>query len=337
MNLLQEFEGLFGEVLASAALRVIVLSNPRARNAVIDVLSAASLRGPFSSNSHFACHRELGTKSEKGETGRLDLVLEMDDAIVGIEAKFTASFQPQQPEKYQDTLRLRAELLSKLRSSSVEPQLFVVAPRSRRGEAQKHAPDYAFVAWEELIEAVGASSIGHDAVLERDFASFVQSRLEFLPRLERDLPHLTRFFPPRGSKLQCTFLSKIYCDALRRRGGKLSRGPEWCGYYLSPVSEVWLGFRPSEDGQSPRGASLTLASLEDFALADPPFRRFEPRRPVTLSTNRGAVTARYHWLVSPSLEWRDPEHVRDLFSPVTSVAPPSPEADAVAPPHVDEP
>lgn len=323
MNLLQEFEGLFGEVLASAALRVIVLTNPRARDAVIDVLSEASLSGPLSSNSHFACYRELGTKDRAtGAAGRLDLVLEMDDAVIGVEAKFKAEFQEGQPGKYVNTLEAHAVLLRQLRSAAVRSQVIIVAPHSRREEARQLAPDCAFVSWEKLVEAVRTDSSSQHPGLERDFASFVQARLEFLPSLERDLPHLTRSFDPKGSELQCAFLGKIYWHALGLRGGRLSRAADSCGYYLWSGNEVWFGFRPSDESPSVRGASLTLASLREFELPDPPFRRAEPHKPVILSSRGGPVTARYHWIVSVSKEWRDQAHVRDLFFAVTSVAPP---------------
>jgi hypothetical protein len=324
MNLLQAFEGLSGEVLGTAALRVILLDNPAVRDEVIDLLSDASITGPLLSNAHFACYRELGTSDESGQSGRLDLLLELDNSVIGIEAKFFAAIQPQQPTKYLATLRQRAELLSTLRGTaeSVLPQLFLLAPEANRANYREFLPHASFISWESVASVVERATLRNEGsrTLERDFVAFVRGKLDFLPRLSRELPHLTRAWQPNGSELQCSFLRSVYFDALGLRGGKISRGGQWCGYYLARTNDVWLGIGPSEDPARPGSARVLLASLHDLALPEPTFRRESPTRTTTFSIKNRFVPAQFHWLVDVTLAWKDPVFVRQLFAPVLARA-----------------
>ncbi|MBM3334082.1 PD-(D/E)XK nuclease family protein, partial [Candidatus Sumerlaeota bacterium] len=104
MNLLEELDGLQGENLASAALRFLVLQSNPCKNALLETLNKVSPIGPLTSTSHFSCYREYATSSEESGAGRLDLVLELDQAVVGIEAKLLAEFQPEQPTKYKEDI-----------------------------------------------------------------------------------------------------------------------------------------------------------------------------------------------------------------------------------------
>lgn len=318
MNLLQEFEGLFGENLGTAALRVILHDNRVAREAIIDLLSDASPAGPLVSDSHFACYREFCTADESGRSGRLDLVVELDNAVIGIEAKFFAPIQPEQPTKYWPTLLMRAELLSKLRGApgSVVPQLFLLAPEASRLTYQPFLARSSFLSWEAVAQAVArAVQLNTSSTVERDFVAFVKGKLDFLPRLDRELPHLTRTWQPKGSELQCTFLSAVYFTALGLSGGRLTRRSDWCGYYLPGESS--LGFGPSQDA-SQLGASLFLESQNDLKLNESPFSRCVTTQPS--SEVQSPVPSRFRWYVKVTPEWKDPLFVRRLFEPVVQRA-----------------
>lgn len=320
MNLLQAFEGLNGEVLGTAALRVILLDNPAAREAIIDLISDESATGPLVSNVHFACYRELGTTDESGQSGRLDLVLELDNAVIGIEAKFFAPIQPQQATKYLTTLGRRAELLAGLRGAPVLPQLFLLAPEAARATYQPFLSHSSFLSWEAVSKEVdqlvqrGRGS----STLERDFVEFVRGKLDYLPRLTRELRHLTRAWQPRGTDLQSTFMQSVYYTALGLSGGRLTRTATWCGYYLN--AEVWLGFAPSPDSAQTGRSGLVLTSTRELTLPEKWFRRV---RPAGFGPPEGssAGPARYEWLVEITLDWANPMVVRQLFEPVTRAVP----------------
>ena len=62
MNLLAEIEGLSGENLTTAVLRLLLLRSQEIRDEFVRLLSAHSRVGPLTVNDHFACILERSTK-----------------------------------------------------------------------------------------------------------------------------------------------------------------------------------------------------------------------------------------------------------------------------------
>lgn len=63
----------------------------------------------------------------------------MDNAIVGLEVKFFAPFQPGQPCKYLETISKKADVLGPLRSADrFDYVVFVLVPDSIESGVKKH-------------------------------------------------------------------------------------------------------------------------------------------------------------------------------------------------------
>ena len=76
MNLLAELEGLSGENLTTAVLRLLLLRSQEIREEFIKLLSDQCRLAPITVDSHFACIIEHSTEeSDKTRWGRLDLLL----------------------------------------------------------------------------------------------------------------------------------------------------------------------------------------------------------------------------------------------------------------------
>ena len=161
MDFISRFEGLFGENLGSAVLGHLILNSQEIRDEFIGLLSDNSPVGPISYSSHFSSQTEYATSSEGGSdedgrnNGRLDLLIQLDDVVIGIENKFFAGFQPDQPGKYIPTLEHVAKTLGQINRRTVRPILFILCPEDRRGEAEvkanEHAGMVSVITWESVI------------------------------------------------------------------------------------------------------------------------------------------------------------------------------------------
>ena len=284
MSLFSEIVGLKGENLSSAVLAHILLRSPDARSMIIRKISDASPTGPIYVRNQFAAFCEEPTESdsapEGSEThrGRLDLLVETDDTVIGIENKFFAPFQHNQPEGYVETLRVKAKAIAiaKLRETDFTPVLIVLAPARRRDEIlnrlgeQKISNQAGFVAWEDLLaglaELEGTSTV--DRFLIRELTDFVNEQIGHFRDLDRLLPHLRKRWSERGTKAQRRFLNSFVWSLLDKsvKDSKYyssGTGKDYYGWYLNPnptdtSKRFWLGFlaRKSEG----REAALVIAT-----------------------------------------------------------------------------
>lgn len=100
------------------------------------MISDKSLKGPLSTRSRFACICEQRTDNEKIGSGYVDILIETDDAIVGVENKFHAPLGKNQPDKYLDTLQEKASHLNVLvgNQKTIGYLLVVLLPKERKEE-----------------------------------------------------------------------------------------------------------------------------------------------------------------------------------------------------------
>ena len=135
MDIFSEFEGLRGENLASSVLRYLIFNSHEIRDAFLALLSDHSPIGPLSYSTLFACRTEYPTSSEI-EGGRLDILIQLDDVVIGIENKFFAEFQDGQPEKYCDTLETAATSLGDINHTEYQSTAICSVPKKQeeRGE-----------------------------------------------------------------------------------------------------------------------------------------------------------------------------------------------------------
>lgn len=328
MNIFQDLEGLSGENLATGGLRHLLLRSIPIRDAVLELLSQVSPIGSLLSASHFSCYPEHPTVDDQHGRGRIDLVIEVDGAVCGIETKFFASFTVKQPEKYVASLSRLAETLSTGRGRSIRHGIFVLGPGQRRREIEAKIANIAsvrFVSWEALLEAIGSVAVAADPVsaqLAKEFLYYVKSALGSMLDLERQLPELLGEFPERGTDLQCQFMRSLIVG-LAAPNTHLSRGADWCGYYITRdekgLGTTWLGFVPRGriEGADRSGALLVLASRQEWSVPEPQFKKVMPARPIELPELHGSYSAGdHHWVVTIDASWSDPDVVQKLFAPV---------------------
>jgi len=322
MNLFSEIEGLHGENLASAVLRLLILRSVELRDAFVRLLSRRSPVGPLSCRDTFGCKCEAHTEDAEEGSGRVDLLLEVDETVIGVENKFHAEFQPGQPHKYLDHLRQQAEGLSSLRRREPRYFLVVLAPEAREEESKENLVDDSqctFLSWEDTQEALleCRERLDRETLVILDvFCAYLRDRLAFLPELEEWLPHLRREFPPRGSSFQRYMLGSIW-QFFPDQGPKLGSGKTWAGYYFwDSLKEPrgWFGFVPSSVIDPPRhgGAELIIATSVKVDLDPKWFKPVSITGPAAL----GAGDEERSWIVDFGPEWNSPSIWRERLEPL---------------------
>lgn len=282
MNLLADIEGRATEQLASAMLRYLASGSHELQGALIRCLSRHF--GRLDWGHHFATYLELPTKAEipgPGEVnGYLDVLVEADNALIGIEVKVWAAFQEYQPAKYIPTLLDRSINLAGLRSlSAYNTFLAVLVPEARLGETEKHLREQGsliptevecrVVTWEELFaEFASAEHVApHMAFLAHQLSDYIAEQLRSLDTFPRLATHLYRW-EPRGSASQREVLGGLW-HLIPDGGGRLGTSESWCGYGFGTGSDYWgwFGFVSStqlEEPSVPQQAALIIAT--DLAI-----------------------------------------------------------------------
>ena len=320
MNLFTETEGLSGEELATALLRYLILRSPELRDQVIQSISSRSQYGPLISQSHFSCYTEYATEDPEHGSGRIDLVIEVDDAVIGIESKLFAAFQSGQPDKYEATLKELAERLGQIRPGPVTHLLAIICPKGRVEKIKKCSPSSAVVPWEELLNEMAKASDRLDPTIDvilSQFTGYIQNRIGFLPRFIEWLPHLRRRFDPRGTSLQRDVIGAIW-SFFPDSGPRMSCGATWSGYYFygqDSSERGWYGFVPKAElkEDSARDAELiiiTTCAIEDFSSSLKPV---ELSRPSWLGRNSCDL---YAWIIDFDDSWNTSSKWADELKPL---------------------
>ncbi len=286
MSLFQEIEGLRGENLSSAILAHILLRSPELRDRLIHLISKKSPVGPIYSRYHFSVRREVPIRigesdDETGSPGgRLDLLIETDNAIIGIENKFFAPFQQDQPKKYLEPLEVYADALGKLHNTSHQAFLVIMAPALRATEINDRLKEQGInrqavlVTWQEVLNNIRptADASTLDRFLLRELDQYARTQLGELLELERIVPHLFRDWEPRGTAHHRQFMDSVIWPLLHEsvksgNGYSHSSGKNFYGWYLFPGGlhpddnaresiRIWLGF--VRFNESPPELMLTI-------------------------------------------------------------------------------
>lgn len=324
MNIFLETEALSGEDLTTAILRVLLLRSQEIREAIVRTLSDASRLGrPISLASHFSCLLQHATEDQASSRwGRLDLLIETDDAVVGIENKLFAAFQENQPEKYLDAVRSYAESLAVLRQQkSLGHFVAVLAPDSRQREVQDRIrgnDHLTFVSWERVLKALTEAGSRLDPITEtiRDsFIGFMEDKLAFMRGFQHWSLHLGRRFDHYGTPLQQQIVRKLW-EFFPDPGRRLSNGKTWVGYYFCVSSKrhsAWFGFVPDPEIESgaEQAAELIIATSFPLSLPAAHFRALTLR-------NKAFFGQRpvWAWAVRYDAAWSTPEKWQEALDPV---------------------
>ncbi|PSW18310.1 hypothetical protein C9I98_16540 [Photobacterium sanctipauli] len=216
LNIFSEIEGLAGEDLSSALLNYLLLNSLEVRTEFISLLSDVSPTGYLSCYRHFSSTTEYTTSHKAFGNGRIDLLLQLDNAVVGIENKFWASFQQNQPEKYLETLKEVSINLKNINNSEVHPLLFILCPASRAVEARgkaKQLENVRVITWQKLISAFKEIDTLSNPLVDmvlREFIRYIDAQFSFLADYRKKHPHFRSNFPDKGSTLQYELLAKIW-------------------------------------------------------------------------------------------------------------------------------
>jgi len=292
MNYLELIEGKSGEAFSVEMLRILMLRSNPCREAVMNAMREV-LSYHIMSFGHFSCYTEHTictekanytehmTSDEQARSGRIDLVIEVDNAVIGVEAKFWAGFQSDQPVKYVPKVERIARKLSSVRNHKRSPHLLVLAPECRRNEINQKIPADSFIgmlSWELVIKELKKAE-EHDPaviVMRNEFVEYLRVKLAFL----KDYPQLQGLLNKkwddrgRGTAEQHNFLRGLRA-ILPNPSGRIGGGPGWCGYYFTPADEQnedgprgWVGFVPMS--RATRPASGQSAAILVIAPPTPP-------------------------------------------------------------------
>jgi hypothetical protein len=217
----------------------------------------------------------------------MDLMIEADNVVLGIENKLDAPFQDGQPMKYLSTIEQRARELSKLRNAQLDYLIVMLEPANRRPESERRirgqeAPSrqdhYAWMAWEKLLIAIGRCEHALDSrsqVVAKLLQEYLQDRISFpISKCEQHLSQTRAWFPSGGSEPQRDMVTRL-CELLSPYAGRrIGYGATWAGYYvgrgqLREGHVAWLGFVSKRElkGGTPEGAELLVAATFDIEFS----------------------------------------------------------------------
>jgi len=101
-----------GETQICGVVHYLLLRSPELRDALIQAINEKAPHIDLVSSLHFSCSRERTTTKADGrrDRGRVDMLLEVDNAVIGIEAKIGSSLSDDQPHRYIDGVRTHCRL-----------------------------------------------------------------------------------------------------------------------------------------------------------------------------------------------------------------------------------
>lgn len=139
IDLFQELAGKKGEVMAVAALRYLLMRNRPLREQFLKTLGTSVSYTLYQDFSYFGCELERSCWPDQdtdASPGRLDMLVESNTAVVGIEAKLGHQIRAEQIKKYLPELARRQTLLAKLHGEPVEQHMILLVPQWQKKDAE---------------------------------------------------------------------------------------------------------------------------------------------------------------------------------------------------------
>jgi len=259
---------------------------------------------------------------DSGRWGRLDILLETSDAVIGLENKLHAGFQEGQPHKYLTTVMQHAKGLAQLRRTDFRPIVAVLAPRSRKKEIESIIgidENFLNLAWEDLLEYLMLAQPHLDSmthVLFQGLKSYIHQQLALFPNFAKWVPHLKRKFDSGGTSLQREVVGRIW-QFFPDPGRRISCGDSWVGYYFTDPSfgtRGWYGFVPKKEishgANNP--AELVIATSFSVPFQNPPFRQIE----MAVGPKFIGASEIHAWAVEFDNSWITPDVWRENLKPL---------------------
>lgn len=291
MNLFSEIEGRRGEELTSAVLRFLILRSQEGRETFRTLVSRSSKQGPIVMHEEFSCRSEVSMKDSQNDSdseqvsssGRIDLLIQTDNAIIGVENKLDANFQTGQPEKYLVGL----EQLARLQRTNSEQRKYIaviLAPRDRNAEIKEMISDhkdtshYVQLDWEDLLDqlrnACSKNSDRISQILIDQLYDYIISNRRFWPS-ELYADHLRGVFDPHG--VHGEFIRKL--TRIISAASRLGTGKTSIGYLLdiparpdtSLPDRTWLGFVTSDilENSTHKSELILITTISETSIPPP--------------------------------------------------------------------
>jgi len=332
MNFFSEIEGLQGENLTTAVLCFLLRRSQDLRDRFVGLVSAKCHLGPLTLENRFSCTREYQTKNQEHGSGRIDVLLEIDDAVIGIENKLLAGFQPGQPDKYLESIKKRAEELSSPRME-VRYLVVILAPEKRDNEIKKKIeknPHYVSLSWQDILQNLDKFDNGLNAQLDDStciilslLKQFVTEQIAFMPKFAEWFPHFSRQLDtPIQRDLLRNLLDFFPAAENPRVSSSKAKDQEYVGYNFCSKSfwgqrrKGWYGFVRRSFIQEPgqNEAELIIVTTFPVTFNSGAFRRvrlvnenfFNDRPPVE----------QHAWVVGYDANWKESEKWRGELSPL---------------------
>ncbi|MFC1526533.1 PD-(D/E)XK nuclease family protein [Candidatus Latescibacterota bacterium] len=331
MNLFTEIQGLHGEELASALLRVLLLRSQEIRDGFVRLVSTECPSGPIAASSHFACYTEVPTEDDELGQGRVDVVVEADDAVIAIENKLDAGFQEGQPEKYLKSLRAWANRPAGTRPGHavVRPLLVLLYPERRDSDMRKVKErvtlsqldaDVGLLTWESVLDAMDGVRDRLDpatAVILQEFRAYVRQALAFLRDWDAGFPH-TRRWRGAPSDAQRMVLWRIW-SLFPQPGQKMGVTATTAGYYFYPDKRIcWFGFVAGSeiaDGDADGAELIVVLGTGEIPPGSPDLQPIQLARPVW-----GFGDEPKAWKVAFDRDWSEPTRWEEALRPFRDLA-----------------
>ena len=284
-QLLWTLSGLAGENLATAYLKWLCQDDDLRR------LMLQHLLGDAMTGDHalVSVTTEVPTSDPDFGDGRIDLVIETMDMVIGIESKFYADFQEGQPAKYVATLRQLAE---KADGGTKSVALVLLLPENRKFDLrtidpihEKYQPVVVKAGvWERLCAALSV-----DAPEIVALRGYIDECCNPFVQLNRKLELREPGFPPEsrsaigGPAHQSEFLAALrsFQDAVPTAdlSGRIGHGTTWTCLNVSV---------PTRDG--PRIAMLGFVNAKYYGISEAEGRVFVISLPQEISWQSNEVT-----------------------------------------------
>jgi len=325
MDIFSKIEGLSGENLSSKLLSYLIFNSHEVRDAILSIFSDNSPNGPITYTSHFSCRTEYPTIDDQYGNGRLDILLQLDDVVIGIESKFFSQFQEDQPQKYCKTLQDVASALKKINHTEVRALLYVLCPESRRSEVKDRITDLnntAIITWEKIIEKIShIENISNPTarIIASEFTKYLKRQFSFIEYFEKKYIHLKKTFPDYGSPLQGELVRKLW-SFFPVSGARLSNGKTWIGYYFYTDPSInekgWFGFVSKDEirDEIPHGAEFIVVSTYKPSNLSNRFKKVQLVNDGFIGEPGGT----HAWIVKFDDKWNNVDIWREELSPFWS-------------------
>lgn len=198
-DLLWTIQGKFGENLATAYLKWLLGNRELAAKFLASLSECTFVQGELGElGTLTAAHLEVGTVSRVGaegsETptelrGRLDMLIETDRSVIGVESKIHALFQDGQPEKYLDAIKQKAQ------QGGRKAILLILTPDGRRKTVSSDLQSrkisdkdvtISVLDWQSLLKSLNTGTAGARWEVEL-LSGYIANHCDPLKQVQRQM------------------------------------------------------------------------------------------------------------------------------------------------------